>query len=118
MIIGNRHERDEGIFRRIVTLTLRLMLRIIFGVSLIDPNTPFRLMNAGTLKKFIYRIPDGQEHSNALIAAMYAKNHLAIKYLPITFKKRKTGKSWVRLSKILKIGWEALWDFIKLSKRL
>ena len=118
MIIGNRHERDEGIFRRIVTLTLRLMLRIIFGVNIVDPNTPFRLFKTATLKKFIDRIPDGQEHSNALIAAMYAKNNLAIKYLPITFKKRKTGKSWVRLSKILKIGWEALWDFIKLSKRL
>ncbi len=118
MIIGNRHERDEGIFRKIVTLTLRLMLRIIFGVNIVDPNTPFRLFKTATLKKFIDRIPDGQEHSNALIAAMYAKNNLAIKYLPITFKKRKTGKSWVRLSKILKIGWEALWDFIKLSKRL
>lgn len=100
MIIGNRHARAEGIFRKVVTLTLRLMLRIIFGVSLIDPNTPFRLMNAATLKKFIDRIPDGQEHANALIAAMFVKNGLRVKYLPITFNKRTTGQSWVRLSKI------------------
>lgn len=93
MVIGNRHKRDEGIFRKIVTLTLRLMLRIIFGVNLIAPNTQFRLMNATTLKKYINRIPDGQEHANALIVAMYAKHGLGVKYLPITFEKRKTGQS-------------------------
>ena len=119
MIIGDRTAaRRDGAFRVLVTFTLRMMLRIIFGVNLVDANTPFRLMNTVTLKKFIDRVPDGQEHANALIAAMYAKNNLRMKYLPVTFKKRKTGKSWVRLSKILKIGWEALWDFIKLSKRL
>lgn len=119
MVIGDRTAtRHDGAFRLFVTFTLRLMLRIIFGVNLVDPNTPFRLMNAATLKKFIDRIPDGQEHSNALIAAMYVKNNLRVKYLPVTFRQRKSGKSWVRLSKIMRIGWEALWDFIKLSKRL
>lgn len=119
MVIGDRTaNRHDGAFRVFVTFTLRLMLRIIFGVYLVDANTPFRLMNADTLKKFIDRIPDGQEHSNALIAAMYAKNNLRMKYLPVTFKQRKTGQSWVRLSRIMKIGWEALWDFIRLSKRL
>ena len=119
MVIGDRTaNRHDGAFRVFVTFTLRLMLRIIFGVYLVDANTPFRLMNAATLKKFIDRIPDGQEHSNALIAAMYAKNNLRMKYLPVTFKQRKTGQSWVRLSRIMKIGWEALWDFIRLSKRL
>ena len=119
MVIGDRTAaRHDGAFRLFVTFTLRLMLRIIFGVNLIDANTPFRLMKVSTLKKYIDRIPNGQEHSNALIAAMYAKNNLSMKYLPVTFKKRKTGKSWVRLSRIAKIGWEALWDFIKLSKRL
>ena len=119
MVIGDRTAtRHDGAFRVFVTFTLRLMLRIIFGVNLVDPNTPFRLMNAATLKKFIDRIPDGQEHSNALIAAMYVKNNLRVKYLPVTFRQRKSGKSWVRLSRIMRIGWEALWDFIKLSKRL
>ena len=118
MIIGNRSSRRDGIFRVIVTSTLRLMLRIIFGVNIIDPNTPFRLMNAATLKEYIDRIPDGQEHSNALIAAMYVKNNLRVKFLPITFKQRTTGKSWVRLNRIIKIGWDALWDFIKLAKKL
>lgn len=119
MVIGDRTAtRHDGAFRVFVTFTLRLMLRIIFGVNLVDANTPFRIMNVSTLKKYINRIPNGQEHSNALIAAMYAKNKLSMKYLPVTFKQRKTGKSWVRLSRIIKIGWEALWDFIKLSKRL
>lgn len=119
MVIGDRTaNRHDGAFRDFVTFTLRLMLRIIFGVYLVDANTPFRLLNAATLKKFIDRIPDGQEHSNALIAAMYVKNNLRVKYLPVTFKRRKTGQSLVRLSRIMRIGWEALWDFIRLSKRL
>lgn len=119
LVIGDRTAyRHDGAFRVLVTNTLKLMLRIIFGVWLVDPNTPFRLFNAATLKKFIGKIPTNYNLSNVLLSVIYAKHNLRIKYLPITFRPRQGGKNSINMLKIVSIGWEALWDFIKLSRRL
>ena len=119
MVIGDRTAtRHDGAFRVLVTTTLRFMLRIIFGVSLIDPNTPFRLMNAATLKKFIGLIPPDYNLSNVLLSVIYAKYNLRVKYLPITFRPRQGGINSINFRRIVSIGWQALRDFIKLSKKL
>ncbi|MCR5834376.1 MAG: glycosyltransferase family 2 protein [Selenomonadaceae bacterium] len=118
MVIGNRHNRHDGFFRVFVTFSLRYILRIIFGVNLIDPNTPFRLMNAVTLKKFIDLIPKDYNLSNVLLSVIYAKNNLGIKYLPITFRPRQGGKNSINVRRIISIGWQAMKDFIALSKKV
>lgn len=118
MIIGNRHDRHDGIFRVFVTFTLRLMLRIIFGVNLIDANTPFRLLNVATLKRFIEKIPPDYNLSNVLLSVIYAKYNLRVKFLPITFRPRQGGKNSINLRRIIAIGLKALRDFVKLSKRI
>ena len=118
MIIGNRSDRHDGTFRIFVTAVLRLMLRIIFGVKLVDPNTPFRLMNAATLKKFIGLIPPDYNLSNVLLSVIYAKHKLRIKYLPITFRPRQGGTNSINFRRIVSIGWQALQDFIRLAKKL
>ena len=43
-IIGYRNHRQDGFSRVIVTKTLKLVLRIIFGLNITDANTPYRLM--------------------------------------------------------------------------
>lgn len=119
MVIGDRTaNRHDGAFRVFVTFTLRLMLRIIFGVSLVDANTPFRLMNANTLKKFIEKIPPDYNLSNVLLSVIYAKYNLRVKYLPITFRPRQGGVNSINLRRIFFIGWQALKDFIELSKKI
>lgn len=119
MVIGDRTAtRHDGAFRVFVTFTLRLMLRIIFGVYLVDANTPFRLMNAATLKKFIGKIPPDYNLSNVLLSVIYAKNNLRVKYLPITFRPRQGGTNSINMRRIVSIGWQALKDFIDLSKKI
>lgn len=118
MIIGNREARGDGLSRKIVTRILRLMLRIIFGVKILDPNTPFRLLNVATLKKYIERIPPAHKLSNVLLSVICAKYNLRVKFLPITFRPRQGGTNSINLRRIFSIGWEVLWDFIRLSKKI
>lgn len=119
MVIGDRTAtRQDGAFRQFVTFTLRLMLKIIFGVNLADANTPFRLMNASILKNFIGKIPPDYNLSNVLLSVIYAKNNLRIKYLPITFRPRQGGINSINFRRIVSIGWRALQDFIDLSKKI
>ncbi len=118
MVIGNRNNRQDGLARKIVTLTLRIILRLVFGVNILDANTPFRLMNATTLKNFIGKIPLDYNLSNVLLSVIYAKYNLRVKYLPITFRPRQGGKNSINLRRIISIGWKSLRDFIRLSKEI
>lgn len=117
MVIGNRNARQDGFARKFVTWTLRIILRLVFGVSIIDANTPFRLMNAVTLKKFISKIPPDYNLSNVLLSVIYAKHKLRVKYLPITFRPRQGGVNSINLRRIFSIGCKAIKDFIRLSKK-
>ena len=81
-------------------------------------NTPFRLMNAVTLKKYLDKIPADYNLSNVLLSVIYAKYNLRVKYLPITFRPRQGGINSINFRRIVSIGWQALKDFIRLSKEI
>ncbi len=58
-IQGWRAGRQEHWFRkRIVTPGARFVSRFLFGAPLRDPNIPFRLMKAETLKKYLQWLPE------------------------------------------------------------
>lgn len=118
MIIGNRTKRQDGVSRIFVTKVLKLTLKICFGVSIADANTPFRLMKANTLQNNISLIPKDFNLSNVIISVIYTKKHLKIKFLPISFRSRQGGTNSINLRKIFKIGIQALKDFRQINKRI
>ncbi len=118
MVIGNRNSREDGSSRIMVTKVLKLTLKLCFGVTVTDANTPFRLMNAGTLKKYIGYIPENFNLSNVILSVIYVKKKLKVKFVPITFRPRQGGVNSINLPKIFKIGKKAVGDFIKINKTL
>lgn len=118
MLIGNRNKREDGRDRVIVTKVLKLVLKVCFGVTVTDANTPYRLMQAGTLKKYIGLIPVDFNLSNVLISVIYAKKSLKVKYLPITFRERQGGVNSINLKKICSIGRQAIIDFMEIKKTI
>lgn len=117
MVIGNRNNRQDGFSRKIITRTLKLVLRLTFGMNIVDAHTPFRLLNVETLKKYINKIPPNHNLANILLCVVYTRYHLRVKFLPITFLARKGGTSTNNWCRIISIGWKAFWDFITLSKK-
>lgn len=118
MVIGWRNCRQDGISRVFVTKTLKLVIRLCFGVTIADANTPFRLMRANTLSEYIGMIPENFNLSNVILSVIYAKNRLRVKYIPITFRPRQGGASSINLMQVLKIGRQALRDFWQINKTL
>jgi len=116
MVIGHRRGRQDGFSRVIVTKTLKFVLRLCFGVSVIDANTPFRLMKSDTLKEQIKLIPENYNLSNVIISVIYAKKKLAVKYLPVTFRPRQGGVNSINMKKIIQIGKQAYIDFRKINQ--
>lgn len=116
MIIGHRKKRQDGWSRILVTKVLKLVIRLCFGVTVTDANTPFRLMDARVLKKQLKYIPEGFHLPNVLIAVIYEKKNKKTKYIPITFRPRQGGVNSIHLGKICRIGVKAFRDFLVINK--
>lgn len=118
LVIGHRNNRQDGASRVFVTKTLKLVLKLTFNTDVLDANTPFRLMKAVTLKKYIGLIPKDYNLSNVILTVIYTKKKLKIKYIPITFKPRQGGVNSINMKKIFVIGKNAVKDFVKINKEL
>lgn len=118
MVIGHRKGRQDGLSRVFVTKTLKLVCRICFQVTVTDANTPFRLMEAETLKDNLKLVPENFNLSNVILSVIYAKKKQPVLYLPITFRPRQGGVNSINLKKIFKIGLQAFHDFRTINKSL
>lgn len=117
-IIGCRKKRQDGFSRIIVTRTLKLLVLLIFGENVKDPNTPFRLMNAEKLKPILEIIPDDFFLSNVIISMLVIKRKEKHLWLPISFKTRQGGVNSINLKRIIKIGYKAIADFYNIKQKI
>ena len=118
MVIGFRNKREDGSSRVFVTKILKLVLKLSFGVSITDANTPYRLMEANTLRKYIGHIPKDFNLSNVILSVIYAKQKCRVLFIPITFRPRQGGVNSINMKRIFKIGKQALKDFREINKQL
>jgi glycosyltransferase involved in cell wall biosynthesis len=117
-IIGHRNHRQDGLSRLFVTKTLKLVVRLIFGLNITDANTPFRLLESKCLSKYIRQIPDKYNLSNVLLTVLLVKNEEDVKFMPITFKPRQGGVNFINLKRICIIGIQAVNDFSNIKKHI
>lgn len=117
-IIGKRISRQDGLFRRFTQRVLSLILRITFGVTIPDSNAPFRLMKKGLVEKYINKLPKDFNLPNVMLTTYFSYFNEKIKFVEISFKTRQGGKNSINYKRIVKIGWNALGDFIELRKNI
>lgn len=118
VIIGYRNHRQDGLSRIIVTKVLKLVLRLIFGLSIMDANTPYRLMRREILEKYIPRVPKDFNLSNVMLTVLFLDNKEKVGFMPITFRPRQGGTNSINLKKITKIGLQAVKDFVVIKKNM
>ena len=115
---GRRRHRRDGAGRSLVSLGLRLVLLCSFGTWLPDANTPFRLMEAGSLARLLPWVPEDFPLPNALLAALYRKSGLPGRFPDITFLPRQGGRNHIHLPQIVRLGLGALGDFRRLRRTI
>lgn len=118
MVIGWRKDRQDGASRVFVTKTLKTVIKLCFGVTVKDANTPYRLLRADTLRTYIDLIPQDFNLSNVLLSVIYEKKGCKVQYIPITFRPRQGGVNSINMKRIFKIGKQALSDFRRLNKAI
>ncbi|EFM22091.1 glycosyltransferase, group 2 family protein [Selenomonas sp. oral taxon 149 str. 67H29BP] len=118
MVIGWRKGREDGLSRIFVTKVLKYVVYLCFGVFVTDANTPYRLMKADTLRRYIDIIPKDYNLSNVILSVIYARRKCAVKYMPITFRPRQGGINSINMKRIFRIGKKALSDFREINRKL
>lgn len=117
-IVGSRNGRMDGMGRIFVTKILKLILWIIFGVNIVDANTPFRLMNSDKLKPLLEITPKDFFLSNVMISVLVVHRRQNYVWLPITFRPRQGGVNSINFKRIVKIGIKAIKDFKEIKKKI
>ena len=118
MIVGHRNHRKDGGSRIFVTKVLKCVIKLCFHVSVVDANTPYRLMKADVLKEELQLVPKDFFLANVLINVIYTKEKRPVKYVPITFRPRQGGVNSINMKRIWGIGKQALHDFLTLNKQI
>lgn len=115
-LFGYRWTRDDGLGRVVVSHCCRLLLWLVTGTYLKDPNVPYRLMRAKALKTVLSKVPADFELQNiGLMLALKQAKELSWKYLPIHFRARRGGKSSINYSRTVKMGIALLRNIRRIS---
>ena len=117
-IIGNRPDRQDGLFRKFVQKVLLLILRINFGVNVPDSNAPFRLMKTEIVEKYIKKMPEDFNLPNVMLTTYLSYFHEKVRFIDVSFKPRQGGRNSINYKRIVKIGWKAIGDFKNLKKNI
>lgn len=117
-IFGNRTVRGDGEDRAFVEKVVCLLVRLFFDVKVPDANAPFRLMKADVVKKYLYKMPHEYNLPNIIMTTYFAYYKEKMKFIEISFKPRQAGTNSINIPRIVKIGYQALFDFYKIKKGL
>lgn len=118
VVMGFRKQRGDGFSRLFVSRTLRVVIKCIFHVDVLDANVPYRLMRAGALKNCMEIVPKNYLLGNVVLSVVFAKKEYKVKFLPITFVPRQGGASMYNWGRIFKIGWNSLKEFASINRMI
>lgn len=116
-VIGYRNNREDGFFRKITSLVLKLSIFFIYGIWAKDSNTPFRMLNAKKLAPLLPKIPNNFFLANVLLVILIIKYKKSLQHtllwLPIQFKERAKGENSINYLNIFKIGMGSIQSFYR-----
>ena len=100
-LTGRRKGRIQGAVRYGVSLVSRLAVRLFFGKTVWDVNTPYRLMRSSCFAEMFRQIPADTFAPNVLLSGMAGNNHLRLLEIEVPQKERQTGVVSIRKWKLL-----------------
>ena len=115
-IFGNRTVRGDGNDRAFVEKVVCILLKLYFNVKVPDANAPFRLLKTDIVKKYLYNMASDYNLPNIMLTTYFSFYNEKICFKEISFKPRQAGTNSVNISRIVKIGWNALGDFAEFRK--
>ena len=110
--LGVRADRQDPSERLFVSSILKIVIRLVFGVSLQDPNCPFRLFPGAILKKLIEHVPNKAFAPNIFLSIL-AKSNTPVLEVFVSHAKRQAGTNSINRVNLLKVCWRSFKELLK-----
>lgn len=114
-LVGIRDGRKQALPRKIISAVSRLSVRIFFGKSVWDVNTPYRLMRVSAFKNAWNTIPADSFAPNVIISGIAARKKLRCFEMRVPQRDRQTGEVSIKKWKLFKAAAKSFWQTIVFS---
>lgn len=101
-LLGRRDGRVQALPRKVVSGVSRLCVRIFYGQSVWDVNSPYRLMRTSAFADLFREIPATTFAPNVIISGMAARRGLRCFEMPVPQHDRTTGEVSIKKWRLLK----------------
>ena len=109
-LVGIRDGRRQALPRKIMSFVSRLCVRIFYGKSVWDVNTPYRLMRVSAFRDFFENIPLTSFAPNVILTGLAAG--LRCREFRVPQHDRTTGEVSIKKWKLLKAAAKSFWQTI------
>ena len=101
-LVGIRDGRKQALPRKIISAVSRLSVRLFYGKSIWDVNTPYRLMRVSAFEEVWNAIPKDTFAPNVIISGMAARKKLRCFETRVPQRDRQTGEVSIKKWKLFK----------------
>ena len=116
-LVGTRDGRRQAWPRKIISLVSRICVRLFYGKSIWDVNTPYRLMRVSAFRDFYRQIPLTTFAPNVILSGLAARHRLRCLEIPVPQHDRTTGEVSIKKWKLLKAAAKSFWQTIWFAVR-
>ena len=116
-LIGEREGRLSPMHRKLLTGGSRAVVALFFGRSVVDVNSPFRLMRRAWLCRVLPLIPAEAAVPNVILTGLAARMRARSFTTPVTFRARRTGATSLNLRRIARLAIRAVIDAVRVAVR-
>ncbi|MBQ6339103.1 MAG: glycosyltransferase family 2 protein [Kiritimatiellae bacterium] len=117
-LIGIRDGRVQALPRKIISFVSRLCIRLFYGKSVWDVNTPYRLMRVSVFREFYERIPLTTFAPNVILSGLAARRKLRSFEIRVPQHDRTTGEVSIKKWKLFKAAAKSFGQTISLSFKI
>lgn len=118
-VLGVRRNRQSPWHRVIVTAGMRVLIRRLFGVHLLDANAPYKLVSRAAWERARPLIrPECQIPSAALAVALMHTGGNAVHEVDVTHIPRRAGTTTLRIGRLSRLCAAATADLLNLRRML
>jgi hypothetical protein len=101
-LVGIRDGRVQALPRKVISFVSRLSVRLFYGESVWDVNTPYRLMRTSAFKGFFEALPPTTFAPNVILSGLAARYSLRCFETRVPQHDRTTGEVSIRKWKLFK----------------
>ena len=111
-LVGTRQGRVQQLPRKVMSFVSRLCVRLFYGKSVWDVNTPYRLMRVQAFARFYDAVPLTTFAPNVILSGLAARYGLRSFETPVPQHDRTTGEVSIKKWKLLKVAALSFWQTV------